>query len=544
MTLVMTSVPSPEEQLLDVRKGADRMLSLLLLLHLPVAVGLAALHGTWFAALLVGGTVSGGAYLLAQRAPGAFTTRAFIACGLMTYAALFISQSHGMIEMHFHIFGALAFLLVYRDWRITVLGAGFAAVHHLVFMVLQDAGAPVYVMPAEHLSLGMVLVHAVFVVFETVVLVVLSRSLETETLDTAKLRADDAVERAQLALLAEALERRDLSGAASADGDGAAALLRSGIGHVATLVSTIQTTALEISQTSHEVSAASGDSERSSDEIASAVGSVADVTEQQARLVLEAGDAAGEAAGAVSRALHAAEAAASAAATALSDAERGMTTADDARSAMSAVEESAAAIMDASSSLVSRSGEITGFVGTITTIAEQTNLLALNAAIEAARAGELGKGFAVVADEVRRLAEQSAAAAGSTSDIVGDIVEMTERVAALAGEGASRTSTSAAAVAASRGEFEDIAGSARTVASRVDAIADASREAAQHAESSRGRMVELASLAEASSATTQQVAASTQQTAATAGQLSSSAARLDAAADALQSLVVQFSVGR
>jgi methyl-accepting chemotaxis protein len=78
----------------------------------------------------------------------------------------------------------------------------------------------------------------------------------------------------------------------------------------------------------------------------------------------------------------------------------------------------------------------------------------------------------------------------------------------------------------------------------VDAIADASREAAQHAESSRGRMVELAGLAESSSATTQQVAASTQQTAATAGQLSSSAARLDAAADALQSLVVQFSVGR
>ena len=93
MTLVMTSVPSPEEQLLDVRKDADRMLSLLLLLHFPVAVGLAALHGTWIAALLVGGGVSGGAYLLAKRAPGAFATRAFIACGLMTYAALFISQS-------------------------------------------------------------------------------------------------------------------------------------------------------------------------------------------------------------------------------------------------------------------------------------------------------------------------------------------------------------------------------------------------------------------------------------------------------------------
>ncbi len=55
------------------------MLSLLLVLHVPAAFGLAALHGTWIAAVLVAAAVSGGAYLLAQRAPGAFSTRAFIA---------------------------------------------------------------------------------------------------------------------------------------------------------------------------------------------------------------------------------------------------------------------------------------------------------------------------------------------------------------------------------------------------------------------------------------------------------------------------------
>ena len=119
------------------------------------------------------------------------------------------------------------------------------------------------------------------------------------------------------------------------------------------------------------------DSERSSEEIAGAVNMVATVTEQQARLVLEAGEAAGEAASAVERARDAASAAAEAASAALGDAERGMSTADDARAAMSAVEESSAAITEASGALVQRSTEISGFVGTITAIAEQTNLLAL-----------------------------------------------------------------------------------------------------------------------------------------------------------------------
>ena len=535
----MTTVPSPEDQLLEVRRGADRLLALLLVLHLPAALGLAAVHGTWLAALLVGGAASGGAYLLARRAPGAFGTRVFIACGLLAYSALFISQSHGLIEMHFHIFGVLAFLLVYRDWRVIVLAAGLVALHHVGFMALQDAGAPVWVMSHVHLSFGMVLLHAVFVVFEAVVLVILSRSLESETLATAQLRVDDAAERAQLSRLAEALERRDLS-VSGETGDGAAAILRSGIGHVATLVETIQTAAVDITQTSQEVTAASADSERSSSEIADAVGSVASVTEQQSRLVLEAGEGAGEVAAAVERALHAAEAAAEAAEAALTDAERGMGTADEARTAMSAVEESAAAITDASDALVRRSAEIAAFVVTITTIAEQTNLLALNAAIEAARAGESGRGFAVVADEVRKLAEQSAEAANSTNEIVTDITRMTKRVAVLAGEGASRSETSARTVALSRGEFEGIATSAREVVARVGAITDSSRDAAQYAEDSRGRLIELASLAESSSATTQEVAASTQETAASAGQLALSAQRLDSAAEALNELVVQF----
>ena len=73
------------------------------------------------------------------------------------------------------------------------------------------------------------------------------------------------------------------------------------------------------------------------------------------------------------------------------------------------------------SSLGGLSEQIGNIVHTIGAIADQTNLLALNAAIEAARAGEHGRGFAVVAEEVRKLAEESATAAKSIEQLIGQI---------------------------------------------------------------------------------------------------------------------------
>ena len=440
-----------------VRRRADRTMSLLLLAHLPVALALATLHGTWLLAIVVGGLASFVPLALASRRPGALITRLAVAVAFMTYSVLFIQQVHGEIELHFHIFAVLAFLVVYRDWRVPVAAAAVIAVHHLSFDFIQRAGGAVWVMPVGHGGVPMVLVHAVFVVVETAVLIYLALAQERETVEIAAMREQEAAEGARLHELAQALERRDLTAAEHVKAhDGALGALSDGIDHVAELVRSIQTTASTVTAASKTISDASEESGRASIETAHAINEIAEGMESQARIVNEALDLSADLAEAVGQSAAAADEAAGMAGETRTVAEEGVATADDATEAMSAVRESSAAISAAIGELSQRSGQIVGFVDTISGIAEQTNLLALNAAIEAARAGEQGRGFAVVAEEVRKLAEESREAAGKISELVADMGQVTENAVAVVDDGAQRTDASAETVERARLAFERI----------------------------------------------------------------------------------------
>ncbi|WP_293747025.1 hypothetical protein [uncultured Paraglaciecola sp.] len=94
-------------------------------------------------------------------APEATMTKHVSALATMIFAALHIHQTNGLIEVHFEIFILLAFLIIYKDWRVFITAILVVAVHHISFYFLQVNDVGVYIFDQDRLAFTTVIIHAV-----------------------------------------------------------------------------------------------------------------------------------------------------------------------------------------------------------------------------------------------------------------------------------------------------------------------------------------------------------------------------------------------
>lgn len=85
----------------------------------------------WQAALLGAIVVSCPLYLI-FRNPGRTLTRQVVSVAQVLLSGLLIAASGGRIETHFHVFGSLALLAFYRDWRVLVTASVVTTIDHIM----------------------------------------------------------------------------------------------------------------------------------------------------------------------------------------------------------------------------------------------------------------------------------------------------------------------------------------------------------------------------------------------------------------------------
>jgi PAS domain S-box-containing protein len=135
-----------------------------------------------WAAIIVGGLISLFPALLGLLRPGVPSTRYVIAVAQMLMGALLIHLTGGRIETHFHVFGSLAFLAFYRDWRVLIPATVVVAADHMVRGVFWPQSVYGVVVASQWRWLE----HAAWVLFEDVFLLVACRRSIAEMKYTAE----------------------------------------------------------------------------------------------------------------------------------------------------------------------------------------------------------------------------------------------------------------------------------------------------------------------------------------------------------------------
>ena len=140
-----------------------------------------SIHIHVWTTLLLGAALTIYPVWLALHRPGSTMTRQVIAVAQMGWSALLIHVTGGRIETHFHVFGSLAFLAFYRDWKVLGTATVAVALDHMI----RGIWWPQSVFGVTSGANWRWVEHAVWVVFENIFLIASCRRGVRELKDIA-----------------------------------------------------------------------------------------------------------------------------------------------------------------------------------------------------------------------------------------------------------------------------------------------------------------------------------------------------------------------
>ena len=128
----------------SIYRQTDRMFAWLMIFQWIIGLMIAAwvspfawagrahyVHPHIWSAVFLGGLICSLPTFLAIYLPGRVITRQTIAIGQALISSLLIHLMGGRIEAHFHVFGSLAFLTFYRDWKVLATATFVIAADHM-----------------------------------------------------------------------------------------------------------------------------------------------------------------------------------------------------------------------------------------------------------------------------------------------------------------------------------------------------------------------------------------------------------------------------